>query len=116
VDLSARYLPPKNFIAIKKILLSSSYRARIPAFSEISTNTVMPAGSTKPADIFSLSTSTRNHVQSELDFMFTDAWGITVKHEYGRIPPAFRLVDNTTGVGLVFMFGQAGNSKQKGQP
>ena len=52
----------------------------------------------------------------KLDFMFTDAWGITIKHEYGRIPPAFRLVDNTTGVGLVFMFSQAGNSKQKGQP
>jgi hypothetical protein len=113
-DLSARYLLSKTFV-IKKILLSSSYRARIPAFSEISTNTVMVPGSTKPKDIFSLSSATRNHVQSELDFMFTDAWGITLKHEYGRIPPAFRLVDNTASVGLVFMFSQAGNGKQKGQ-
>ena len=114
-DFSARYLLPQGY-GVKKILLTSSYWARIPAFSEISTNTMVPAGSTKPKDIFSLSTSIRNHVQNELDFMFTDAWGITIKHEYGRIPPAFRLVDNTTGAGLVFMFSQAANSKQKGQP
>jgi hypothetical protein len=114
-DLSARFLLPENFMKVKKVLLSSSYRARLPAFSEISTNTIMPAGSTKPKDIFTLSRSTRNHVQNELDFLFTDSWGITIKHEYGRIPPAFRLVDNTTSVGLVFMFSQAGSSKQKGQ-
>lgn len=114
-DLSIRFQLPRNFTGIKKILLSSAYRARIPTSSEISTNTVVSAGSTKPKDVFSLSTSTRHHVQNELDFMFTDAWGITIKHEYGRIPPAFRLVDNTTGVGLVFMFSQAGNGKQKGQ-
>jgi len=113
-DISARYLLPKTFV-IKKILLSSSYRARIPAFSEISTITVTVPGSTKPKDVFSLSSATRNHVQSELDFMFTDAWGITLKQEYGRMPPAFRLVNNTASIGLVFMFSQAGNSKQKGQ-
>jgi hypothetical protein len=113
-DISARFLLPKTFF-IKKVMLSSSYRARIPAFAEISTNTVMVPGSTNPKDIYSLSTATRNHVQSELDFMFTDAWGITLKQQYGRIPPAFRLVDNTASAGLVFMFSQAGNSKQKGQ-
>jgi hypothetical protein len=115
VDLSMRFLPPKS-LKLMRILLSSSYRARIPAFSEISTNTIIPPGSTKAKDVYSLSTKTRNHVQSELDFMFTDSWGLTTKHEYGRIPPAFRLVDNTTSIGLVVMFSQAGNSKQKGQP
>jgi len=114
-DLTARYLPPKSFI-FKKVLLSASYRVRIPAFSEISTDTRTPPGSTKSTDTYSLSSAARNHIQSELDFMFTDAWGITLKHEYGRIPPAFRLVDNTASIGLVFMFSQAGNSKQKVQP
>lgn len=115
VDLSVRYQPSKSFV-LKKVLLSASYRARIPAFSEISTNTVMLPGSTKATDIFSLSSVARNHVQSELDFMFTDVWGITLKDEYGRIPPAFRLVENNASIGLVFMFSQAGNSKQKVQP
>jgi hypothetical protein len=114
-DLSARYLPPKSFF-FKKLLLSASYRARVPVFSEINTDTVMVPGSSKTNDTFSLSSATRNHVTSELDFMFTDAWGITLKDEYGRIPPAFRLVDNSASIGLVFMFSQAGNSKQKGQP
>jgi hypothetical protein len=114
-DLTARFLPPKNSV-LKKVLLSSSYRARIPAFSEISTDTVTISGSTKTKDVYSLSSATRNYVQSELDFLLTDTWGITLKHEYGRIPPAFRLVDNTASVGLVFMFSQAGNGKQKAQP
>jgi len=115
VDLSARFLPPKSFI-FTKVLLSASYRARMPAFSEISTNTITLPGNSKPQDVFSLSSATRNHIQSELDFMFTDAWGITLKHEYGRIPPAFRLVNNTASIGLVLMFSQAGNNKQKSQP
>jgi|HubBroStandDraft_2_1064218.scaffolds.fasta_scaffold51167_2 hypothetical protein len=114
-DFSARYLPPKNWF-FTKILLSSSYRVRIPAFPEISTNTVTIPGSTKTKDVYSLSTAARNTVQSELDFMLTSAWGITLKQQYGRIPPAFRLVDNSASIGLVFMYSQAGNGKQKSQP
>jgi hypothetical protein len=114
-DFSARFIPPKSLV-VKKVLLSATYRVWIPAFPEISTNTVMVPGSTKAKDIYSLSSAARNHVQSELDFMFTEAWGITLKDDYGRIPPAFRFVDNSASVGLVFMFSQAGNGKQKAQP
>jgi hypothetical protein len=115
VDLSARIIPRKN-IAVKKMLISASYRVRIPAFSEISTNTETVPGSTKVIDVYHITTAARNHVQSELDFMFTNSWGITLKDEYGRLPPAFRLVDNSASVGLVVMVGQAGSNKEKAEP
>jgi hypothetical protein len=39
--------------------------------------------------------------------MFSDALGISLKYQYGSLPPAFKFVDHSTSVGLTFKLKQA---------
>jgi hypothetical protein len=46
----------------------------------------------------------RDYVKSTFEFDLTDFTGITLSHEYGRLPPNFDLVDNKFSFGLVHKF------------
>lgn len=46
----------------------------------------------------------RDYVKSTFEFDLTDFTGVTVSHEYGRLPPNFELVNNKFSFGLVHKF------------
>jgi hypothetical protein len=95
------YLIIPQVLHLSRISLTSSYVARIPTTHELfletrHTKTPLPE----------LTSKTRHYVQNTLSFMFTDYFGIQVKHQYGSLPPAFNFVQNSGSVGLVFAFKQ----------
>jgi hypothetical protein len=34
--------------------------------------------------------------------MINDYWGLSVKHEYGALPPVFNFLDHKVSIGLTF--------------
>ena len=42
----------------------------------------------------------RNWVSTEFDFMFTSNFGITLKHDYGALPPSYIFIENRASVGF----------------
>lgn len=98
-DFNLDFYPKHHAASIpyfKSITLSSSYRVRIPALAESYTYT------TGTTDNPYLSRKAAHHVTSELDYNFTDDFAATVTHEYGYLPPVFRLVDHKVTIGLKY--------------
>lgn len=85
----------------KRIDFSASYLVRILNSAEPFTKTV------NDEDVTTLEKKARHHVGSDLDFMFSDSLGVTLKYRYGSLPPAFKFVDNSVSVGLTFKLKQA---------
>ena len=99
-DLGAKLAPPDGIeIGQKKILkdikVTSTYRLRIPAIPELYT---VPIDSS--TNNYFLSTKAHHYVKSELDFDFTDWLSLTIKHEHGALPPAFREIGQSVTIGL----------------
>lgn len=88
----------------KGVELSSAYKLRLPAVDEIFTSTKMVNG--KAVDVPFLSTKPRYYIKEQLDFKLTDAFSLTLKHEYGAIPPAFRMADHKASVGFTYSLRQ----------
>lgn len=44
----------------------------------------------------------RDYVQTKIEFGFNDYFGFAIGHEYGRLPPNFKLLDQKFTLGLVF--------------
>lgn len=93
---SAYVTIPKVF-HLSKISITSSYIARIPTTDEVFIET---RHTSKPFP--ELTDKTRNYVQTAINFMFTDYFGLQIKHQYGSLPPAFSFVQNSGSIGLVF--------------
>jgi len=91
---------------LSAIAITSNYTARIPGVAEIFTNTHYISETGKTVSLYSLSTQTRNHVKDELDITIAKPVSITVKHEYGELPPGFRTVHNKVSIGLSVMLFQ----------
>jgi len=91
---------------LSAIGITSSYTARIPATSEIFTNTHYISATGKTVSLYSLSTQTRHHLKDELDFTVAKPISITIKHEYGELPPGFRTIHNKVSIGLTVMLFQ----------
>jgi hypothetical protein len=81
------------------IHLTSGYKLRLPATDEVFTLTKTDA-SGKTVDVPSLNTKPRHYIKNELAFTLWDPISFTITHEYGEIPPAFRLVDHKVAMGL----------------
>jgi hypothetical protein len=79
----------------KDIKLTSTYRVRMPAMTELLTT---PVDST--TNTYSLSSKPRHYVKSELDFDFTDWLSLTITHEHGALPPGFKLIGQSVTIGL----------------
>jgi hypothetical protein len=87
------------------IHLTSNYKLRLPARAEVFTNTTTdPSG--KTVDVPFLSTKPRHYIKNELGFTLWDPISFTITHEYGSIPPAFRLVDHKVSIGFTLALQQ----------
>jgi hypothetical protein len=96
-NLSVIFSPKlKLFQAIH---LTSGYKLRLPATDEVFTLTKLDAKG-QTVDAPSLNTKPRHYIKNELGFTLWDPLSFTITHEYGEIPPAFRLVDHKVSVGL----------------
>ncbi len=96
VPSASVYVIIPNILRLNKISITSSYTARIPTTNEVFIETRHVA---KPTP--ELSSNTRNFVQNAINFMLTDYLGIQIKHQYGSLPPAFNLAQNSGSIGLV---------------
>lgn len=47
-------------------------------------------------------TKPKDDIKNSLSLNITDYWGITFSHEYGRLPPLYKLVDNKMTIGLTY--------------
>jgi hypothetical protein len=47
---------------------------------------------------------TRHYVENSLNFTFNEYFGLSIKHEYRSLPPAFEFVDHKATVSLVVMW------------
>ena len=70
------------------------------------TNTHYISATGKTVSLYSLSTQTRHHLKDELDFTIAKPISITIKHEYGELPPGFRTIHNKVSIGLTVMLFQ----------
>jgi hypothetical protein len=57
--------------------------------------------------VTTLKKGTRHYFGSDLDLMFSDPLGISLKYRYGSIPPAFKFVNHAVSIGLTFKIKQA---------
>jgi hypothetical protein len=101
---------------LSQIGITSNYTARIPAVDEIFTNTHFISATGKTVSLYSLNTQTRNHVKDELDLTVAKPFSITIKHEYGELPPGFRTVRNQVSIGLTVQLQQANGVAPKINP
>ena len=83
--------PAKNLAAIN---LSAQYQVRIPAESEVLTRSIH--GKLFPFQ----GTQARHYATAEVDFMFTKNFGLTMKYDYGALPPGFVWIRSRATVGL----------------
>lgn len=95
------YLLALNPPIFKRIDFSAAYQVRLLNSAEPFTETI------NDEEVTTLRKGTRHHVGSDIDFMFSDALGITLKYRYGSLPPAFKFVDHSASVGLTFKLKQA---------
>ena len=85
----------------KRIDFATEYKVRLLTSVEPFTETIGGSSFTR------LTKKPRHYVGSDLDFMVSDALGLSLKYRYGSQPPAFRFVDHTASVGLTFKLKQA---------
>lgn len=94
-----------KFKLFQGIHLTSGYKLRLPATQEVFTDTATNAAG-KTVDIPFLSTKPRHYIKNELGFTLWDPISFSITHEYGDIPPAFRLVDHKVTIGLTLSLQQ----------
>lgn len=87
------------------IHLTSGYKLRLPTRQEVFTNTTTNS-SGKTVDVPFLSTKPRHYIKNELGFTLWDPISFTITHEYGDVPPAFRLIDHKVTIGLTLALQQ----------
>jgi hypothetical protein len=102
-DLRVSYQP--SLAVFQGFQLTANYRLRLPATAEVFTEVITSPVTGKATDDPTLSRRARHHIVTELDLFLTEGKGvaITLKHEYGSLPPAFRLVQRKISVGLTYM-------------
>jgi hypothetical protein len=102
-NLSVTFNPKAKLF--QGIHLTSNYKLRLPARDEVFTNTTTNS-SGRVIDVPFLSTKPRHYIKNELGFTLWEPISLTITHEYGDIPPAFRLVDHKVTIGLTLSFQQ----------
>jgi hypothetical protein len=85
---------------LSQVAVKSNYTARVPATDEIFTYTQYISATGKTVNLPVLSHQVRNHVKTEIDFTVYKPFSITLKHEYGELPPGFRVVHNAVSIQL----------------
>jgi hypothetical protein len=96
--LGAQYVkifaPERPVKALSKIKITSQYQTRILFENEVITRAVH--GKLIPYE----GHQARNWVSTEFDYMFTKNVGVTLKHDYGALPPGYVVIENRATVGF----------------
>lgn len=58
-------------------------------------------------EVTTLTKRPRHHVSSDLNLLFSPAYGLTFKYMYGSLPPAYNFVDHKVSVGFSLQLKQA---------
>jgi len=95
------FTPKKALKSLKQIKYATQYQVRLLADDEVITKSVH--GKLVPYQ----GHQARNWVSTSFDFMFTSNFGITLKHDYGALPPSYVFIENRASVGFTLQ------SKQK---
>jgi len=89
---------PVNVAGLHELSFEGSYIRRWPLRREVSFEED-DDGNLKS---ISFGRSPRDYITAKFNINFSDAFGFTVGYEYGRLPPAFKLVDHKTTIGLTY--------------
>jgi hypothetical protein len=98
---STVYFVVRDIAKLNRISFTTEYKVRLLNSFEPFTESI------NGTDVVSLRKKPRHYVASDLDLMFSDAFGITIKYRYGSLPPAFKFVNNSVSIGLTFKLKQA---------
>ena len=90
------YIHARKAAVFHEITFSLEWRLRLPREAEMFSRGIEQSLTTKP----------RHHVQSSIDFMLSKVVGISLKYEYGSLPPAFKFVDDKLSVGFILKIKQ----------
>lgn len=90
-------LAPGKF---KRIFINADYFVRLPQRREIFIEKI------GDDDVFTLRKRARHLVAADVDLMFSDAFGITIKYQYGSMPPSFKLMDHKVSAGFTMKLRQ----------
>ena len=95
------YLLALNPPIFNRISVNSEYTLRLPQAAEPFTQKV--AGS----DVTILTKKPRHYFGTDLNLLFTPAYGIAISYRYGSLPPAFNFVDHKVSIGFTVQLKQA---------
>jgi len=89
------FVKPWRFQSIN---ILSTYQVRLPEEPEVFTRELH--GVLIPTQ----GTQARHYVSTIFSFMFSKAFGLTLQHEYGALPPGYVLIDNRATVGFTMQY------------
>lgn len=98
---SSAYLKLKDLGKLSQLVFSADYVVRLPSEAE----TFSSVRDGKKTTI--LTTKARHFVSGNIDFMFTDYFGLALQYRYGSLPPAYNLVNNSVSLGITYQLKQA---------
>jgi hypothetical protein len=90
---------------IKKLVFSADYAARLPTTRELFLETRDLPDKADPVMFFTR--RVRHHVTAGVKLSLTDYIGFKIEYEHGSLPPAFKVVDHSGKIGLVFQARQS---------
>ena len=93
-------LPWKN---VSQLEITVNYNVRLPTTNEVFTNTHFISATNNTVTLPIYSTQARHHLTDELDVTLQKPIALSIKHEYGELPPGFREVDNKVSIGITVM-------------
>jgi hypothetical protein len=95
---------------LSQIGITANYNVRLPSTNEVFTNLHYISATGKTISLPVYSTQARHHLTDELDITLQKPLALTIKHEYGELPPGFRKIDNKISIGLTVMLSHKGFS------
>ena len=91
-------VPTASFI--DKIVVSAGYAVRLPATRETFVETRDLAPGVDPITV--ADRRPRHHAKAAVTFKLTDWFGVESEYSYGSLPPAFKIVNHSGKIGIVF--------------
>jgi len=94
------------FLALKtpifnRISFNANYEVRLPRSAEIYSEMQ------GDKEVFSLTRKPRHRFASDLNFLFTEAYGLSLQYRYGTLPPVFKLERPNVKLGFIIQLKQA---------
>lgn len=85
----------------KRISFTAQYEVRLPQAGEIFSR--MEGDN----QVLSLTKKPRHYGAADLDFLFSDSYGLSIQYRYGSVPPLFKFAEPSVKIGFVLKLKQA---------